>query len=78
MDNVDAFLYIFSLFGIIEKGEKKSRFNCKTIEATEKLSQENFQSGKIAQWLRACTTLPEDQGSVPCTHIWRLTTASNS
>jgi hypothetical protein len=32
----------------------------------------------MAQWLRACTALPEDLSSIPSNHIRQLATASNS
>jgi hypothetical protein len=51
MDNVGAFLCVFSLFGIIEKRPKKKKFNCKNNDAAEKPSQESeLWAREVAQW----------------------------
>lgn len=31
--------------------------------------KQNIGVGEIAQWLRAPAALPEDSGSIPCTHM---------
>lgn len=79
MDNVGALVCVFSLLKIIEKGEKNQDLIAKTL----KLQKSHFKKAssrleRLHYSVYKSMSLPEDQSSVPRTHIWQFTTARTS